>query len=342
MARGKKEVQDEILEYLETSESFNQNLNSQGRSAIFIARQGKIEFANGATRWILGYSPDEMVDVPVEKVFTLETAQKIFGLDSSQPGQPGECSLLELTVLNKNGQEIPVEAEVAVIDYKGSPSTLAILHHGLDRQRLGEQLKDGLEKLKKTFGAIIEALNKLVEARDPYTGSHQRRVADLARAIGLDMGLAAEMIDGLSLAAMVHDVGKVAVPSEILNKPGPLSKSEWGLIKNHPWTGHELLKDVEFPWPVADIILQHHERLDGSGYPDGLKEGEIKLEARILAVADVVEAMCSLRPYREPHPLEEALQEVEKNKGLLYDPEVVDVCLRLFREKGYKLKEDYI
>ncbi len=230
---------------------------------------------------------------------------------------------------------------MAVIDYKGSPSTLAILHHGLDRQRLGEQLKDGLEKLKKTFGAIIEALNKLVEARDPYTGSHQRRVADLARAIGLDMGLAAEMIDGLSLAAMVHDVGKVAVPSEILNKPGPLSKSEWGLIKNHPWTGHELLKDVEFPWPVADIILQHHERLDGSGYPDGLKEGEIKLEARILAVADVVEAMCSLRPYREPHPLEEALQEVEKNKGLLYDPEVVDVCLRLFREKGYKLKEDY-
>jgi len=341
LARGKKEVQDEILEYLETSESFNQNLNSQGRSAIFIARQGKIEFANGATRWILGYSPDEMVDVPVEKVFTLETAQKIFGLDSSQPGQPGECSLLELTVLNKNGQEIPVEAEVAVIDYKGSPSTLAILHHGLDRQRLGEQLKDGLEKLKKTFGAIIEALNKLVEARDPYTGSHQRRVADLARAIGLDMGLSAEMIDGLSLAAMVHDVGKVAVPSEILNKPGPLSKSEWGLIKNHPWTGHELLKDVEFPWPVADIILQHHERLDGSGYPDGLKEGEIKLEARILAVADVVEAMCSLRPYREPHPLEEALQEVEKNKGLLYDPEVVDVCLRLFREKGYKLKEDY-
>ncbi|HUM79364.1 MAG TPA: HD domain-containing phosphohydrolase [Candidatus Saccharicenans sp.] len=341
MARGKKEVQDEILEYLETSEYFNQNLNSQGRSAIFIARQGKIEFANGATRWILGYSPDEMVDVPVEKVFTLETAQKIFGPDSSQPGQPGECSLLELTVLNKNGQEIPVEAEVAVIDYKGSPSTLAILHHGLDRQRLGEQLKDGLEKLKKTFGAIIEALNKLVEARDPYTGSHQRRVADLARAIGLDMGLAAEVIDGLSLAAMVHDVGKVAVPSEILNKPGPLSKSEWGLIKNHPRTGHELLKDIEFPWPVADIILQHHERLDGSGYPDGLKEGEIKLEARILAVADVVEAMSSLRPYREPHPLEETLQEVERNKGLLYDPEVVDVCLWLFREKGYKLKEDY-
>ncbi|HPU93078.1 MAG TPA: HD domain-containing protein [Candidatus Saccharicenans sp.] len=337
----KDEIHNRLFEWLENSESLDQSLIRQGRSAIFIAREGKIEFANGATSWILGYSPDELIATPVEKVFRPETAQKIFGSDGSQPRQPGECSLLELTVLHKNGQEIPVEAEVAGIDYKGSPSTLAILHHGLDRQRLDEQLKDGLEKLKKTFGAIIEALNKLVEARDPYTGSHQRRVADLARAIAVDMGLSAETIDGLSLAAMVHDVGKVAVPSEILNKPGPLNKSEWGLIKNHPRTGYELLKDVEFPWPVAKIILQHHERLDGSGYPDGLKGGEIRLEARILAVADVVEAMSSLRPYREPHPLEEALQEIEKNKGLLYDPDVVDFCLRLFREKGYKLKEDY-
>ena len=341
MPGERKDKVHSLLECLESSESLDQSLINQGRSAIFIARQGKIEFANEATSSILGYSLDEIMAAPVEKVFPPETAEKIFGRNGSEPGLPGDCSLLELTVLNKNGQEIPVEAEVAVIDYKGSPSTLAILHHGLDRRRLDEQLKDGLEKLKKTFGAIIEALNKLVEARDPYTGSHQRRVADLARAIAVGMGLSTETVDGLSLAAMVHDVGKVAVPSEILNKPGPLSKSEWGLIKNHSRTGYELLKDVEFPWPVAEIILQHHERLDGSGYPDGLKEGEIRLEARILAVADVVEAMSSLRPYRDPHPLEEALQEIEKNRGLLYDPDVVRFCLRLFREKGYKLKEDY-
>jgi HD-GYP domain-containing protein (c-di-GMP phosphodiesterase class II) len=155
------------------------------------------------------------------------------------------------------------------------------------------------------------------------------------------MELDLKVADGLSLAAMIHDVGKIAIPSEILNKPGSLTNCEWGLIKNHVRIGYDLLKDVEFPWPVAEIIYQHHERLDGSGYPRGLKEGEIRIEARILAVADVVEAMSSLRPYRESAGLEAALGEIEKNKGILYDPAVVEACLRLFREKGYELKEDY-
>lgn len=323
-----------------TAESINESLISRSRAAIFIIRDGQVEFANEATSGIFGYSPDEIVSAPAEKFLTLETAVKIFGTDTVSPRQPGECNSLELTVLHKNGEKIPVEAEVAVIDYNGSPSTLAIIHHGAERKKLDEQLKEGLEKLKKSFGTLIEALNKVVEARDPYTGGHQRRVANLARAIAVELGLPNEEVDSLSLAAMVHDIGKIAVPSEILNKPGSLSQSEWGLVKNHAQIGYDLLKDVEFPWPVANIIYQHHERLDGSGYPLDLKAGEIRREARILAVADVVEAMSSLRPYREPIGLEMALGEIEKNKSRLYDASSVEACRWLFREKGYKLNAD--
>jgi PAS domain S-box-containing protein/putative nucleotidyltransferase with HDIG domain len=326
---------------LAAEESIQGSVFDTARAAIFITRDGRIEFANGATCWIFGYSLDEIVASPLEKFLSREAAGKILGEDFLSPRQPGESDSFELMILNKNGGEIPVEAEVAGIDYKGNPATLVILHDGAERKKLDKQLKDGLEKLKKTFGALVEALNKLVEARDPYTGRHQRRVADLARAIAMEMELDSKSADGLSLAAMIHDVGKIAIPSEILNKPGPLTNCEWGLIKNHVRLGYDLLKDMEFPWPVAEIIYQHHERLDGSGYPRGLKEGEIRIEARILAVADVVEAMSSLRPYRESVGLEAALGEIEKNKGILFDPAVVEACLRLFREKGYELKEDY-
>ena len=326
---------------LEAEESIRGSAFDTGRAAIFIARDGRIEFANGATCWIFGYSLDEVVASPLEKFLSREAAAKILRQDFASSRQPGESDSFELVILNKNGREIPVEADVAEINYKGNPATLIILHDGAEQKKLDKELKDGLEKLKKTFGALVEALNKLVEARDPYTGRHQRRVADLVRAIAIEMELDLKVADGLSLAAMIHDVGKIAIPSEILNKPGSLTNCEWGLIKNHVRIGYDLLKDVEFPWPVAEIIYQHHERLDGSGYPRGLKEGEIRIEARILAVADVVEAMSSLRPYRESVGLKAALGEIEKNKGILYDPAVVEACLRLFREKGYELKEDY-
>jgi PAS domain S-box-containing protein len=326
---------------LEAEESIRRSAFDTGRAAIFIARDGRIEFANRATCWIFGYSLDEVVASPLEKFLSREAAAKILRQDFASCSQPGESDSFELVILNKNGREIPVEADVAEINYKGNPATLIILHDGSEQKKLDKELKDGLEKLKKTFGALVEALNKVVEARDPYSGRHQRRVADLVRAIAIEMELDLKVADGLSLAAMIHDVGKVAIPSEILNKPGSLTNCEWGLIKNHVRIGYDLLKDVEFPWPVAEIIYQHHERLDGSGYPRGLKEGEIRIEARILAVADVVEAMSSLRPYRESVGLEAALGEIEKNKGILYDPAVVEACLRLFREKGYELKEDY-
>jgi HD-GYP domain-containing protein (c-di-GMP phosphodiesterase class II) len=198
------------------------------------------------------------------------------------------------------------------------------------------ELQISLEKLRKAMGWIIQAMSRTIETRDPYTSGHQRRVADLARSIAHEMGLPEDQVDGLRMAGIVHDLGKIAVPAEILSKPTKLSNIELALIKVHPQTSYDILKDIDFPWPVAEIVFQHHERMDGSGYPRGLKGDEIFLEARILMVADVVEAMASHRPYRPALGIDKALEEISQNKGILYDPEVVEVCLRLFRNKGYR------
>ncbi len=176
-----------------------------------------------------------------------------------------------------------------------------------------------------------------VETRDPYTAGHQRRVADLARAIATEMNLPADQIDGIRMAAAIHDLGKISVPAEILSKPTKLTNIEFGLIKTHSQSGYDILKDIDFPWPIARMVLEHHERMNGSGYPNGLTGDNILMESRILAVADVVESMASHRPYRPSLGIEAALEEIEKNKGTLYDNAVADACLRLFREKGYQL-----
>jgi putative two-component system response regulator len=205
------------------------------------------------------------------------------------------------------------------------------------RKRAEEELKRTLESLRKAFGATIQVLVSAVEARDPYTAGHQIRTADLARAIAMEMGLPQEKVDGIRMAGSIHDIGKLSVPAEILSKPTKLTKIEFSLIQEHSLRGYEMLKDVESPWPLAQIVYQHHERMNGTGYPRNLKGDEILMDARIMAVADVVEAMASHRPYRPALGLDVALKDIEKDKGTLYDNTVVDVCLRLFREKGYKL-----
>ena len=177
-----------------------------------------------------------------------------------------------------------------------------------------------------------------VEARDPYTAGHQLRTADLARTIATDMGLTQDTIDAIRMAGSIHDIGKLYVPSEILTKPSRLTDIELSLIKEHSQRGYEMLKDVESPWPLAEIIYQHHERMNGTGYPRNLKGDDILMEARILAISDVVESMGSHRPYRPSLGIEAALEEIEKNRGTLYDTGAVDACLRVFREKGYQLE----
>jgi putative nucleotidyltransferase with HDIG domain len=176
-----------------------------------------------------------------------------------------------------------------------------------------------------------------VEMRDPYTSGHQIRSADIARAIAKEMGLPKDKIDGIRLAGSIHDIGKLSIPAEILSKPTKLTDLEFSLIKEHSRVGYEMLKNVESPWPLAQTVYQHHERMNGSGYPRNLKGDEIIMEARIMAVADVVESMASHRPYRPALGIDAALEEIVKNKGILYDAAVADACLRLFREKNYKI-----
>jgi putative nucleotidyltransferase with HDIG domain len=195
-----------------------------------------------------------------------------------------------------------------------------------------------MEKLRKNLNATINAIALTVEARDPFTSGHQRRVADLARAIATEMGLTKDSIEAIRTAGVIHDLGKICIPAEILSKPAKLNDTEFSLIKAHPKVAYDILKEIEFPWPVAEIVLQHHERMNGSGYPQGLAGEEILMEARVLAVADVVEAMASNRPYRPALGIKEALKEIEKNKGILYDPQAVNACLRLFSKKKFSFK----
>jgi putative nucleotidyltransferase with HDIG domain len=206
------------------------------------------------------------------------------------------------------------------------------------RKNLEQQVADRTRQLQDTLNGVIQVLALSVETRDPYTAGHQRRVAGLSQAIAGEMGLSLEKMESLRLAGIIHDLGKIAIPAEILSTPRPLTNIEYQLIKTHAQLGYDILKDIQFPWPIARLVLQHHERMDGSGYPNGLKDEAILPEARILAVADVVEAIASHRPYRPAMGIENALGEISQNKGILYDPAVVEICLRLFNEKGYKLQ----
>lgn len=209
----------------------------------------------------------------------------------------------------------------------------------LVRKQAAEQLKHSFERLRRTFDGTANALASVVERRDPYTAGHQRRVTELAVAIAAEMGLPKEQIEGIRVSGILHDVGKMYVPAEMLSKPGRLTEIEFSVIKTHPQVSYDILKTIEFPWPVAQIAFQHHERLDGSGYPSGLSGKDILLEARILAVADVVEAMSSHRPYRPTLGTDKALFEILQKKGVLYDPEVVDACLSVITEKGFKFEQ---
>jgi PAS domain S-box-containing protein/putative nucleotidyltransferase with HDIG domain len=206
-----------------------------------------------------------------------------------------------------------------------------------ERKQIEKELLNTLESFRKAITTTINVLVTALESRDPYTAGHQYRSAKLACAIAKEIGLPEDKIEGIRMAGIIHDIGKLSIPAEILTKPTKLANIEFSMIKEHCRNGYEMLKNVESPWPLAEIVFQHHERIDGTGYPRKLKGDEILLEARILSVADVVEAMASHRPYRASLGIEAALGEIEKNKGILYDTLIAEACLRLFREKHYQL-----
>lgn len=233
--------------------------------------------------------------------------------------------------------------DVGVFSSKIEVNNKALLHSIIfdisARKQAENDLLDTLERLRNAVSTNIQVIKSIVEARDPYTASHQLRVADLARTIATEMELSPDMIEGLWMASSIHDLGKLSIPTEILSKPGKLAETEFVMIKEHSEKGFEILKNIESPWPLAEIVYQHHERMDGSGYPRNLKGDEILMEARILAVCDVVEAMASHRPYRAALGVDAALKEIEDNRGILYDADVVDICIKLFREKGFTFEK---
>ena len=239
-------------------------------------------------------------------------------------------------------EHITAQAEVSahMIDFAGKKAIISVIRDISERKKTQRVLEDSARTVRKIMNGIILAMEKLVEKKDIYTVGHQKRTADLAAAIASEMGLEKDRITGIYIAAVIHDIGKIFISGSILNKTSKLTGDEYDVIKQHPQAGFDVLKTINFPWPVAQIILQHHERINGSGYPNGLKDGQILLESRIISIADVVEAITFERPYHEAYGIERALEEIIKNKGTLYDPDIVDACLRLFREKGYVLNDD--
>jgi PAS domain S-box-containing protein/putative nucleotidyltransferase with HDIG domain len=208
----------------------------------------------------------------------------------------------------------------------------------VERKRVDEEINLNFQRLKKTSTSIIFTMAKILELRDPYTAGHQQRVARLACAIAREMGLDEEKVDGIFMAALIHDIGKIYVPAEILNRPAKLNETEMDLVKTHPSIGYDIVKEIDFEQPVDRIVVQHHERIDGSGYPNGINGSDIILQARILAVADVVEAMASHRPYRPALSLEETLDEIDRYRDVLYDGQVVDACMKIFKDSSFKFE----
>lgn len=300
--------------------------------------EGKIIMANRAMAAMFGYqSPEEFMadihDVATQLYVNPQDRTRIIELIAEQ----GFVHNYEAQLYRKDRTVFWVSITMqAIRDQEGR----IIYFEGIDeditpRKKMEEERLQSMARLRKSLGGTVQAISMAVEIKDPYTSGHQKRTADLARSIAGEMGLSPERADFVRMAATIHDIGKIAIPAEILSKPTTLTEIEYSLIKTHAQQGYDILKDIEFPWPVAEVILQHHERLDGSGYPQGLRGEAILLEARILAVADVVEAIATHRPYRPARGIEHALEEIRKNRGILYDAEVVDACLRLFLEKNY-------
>lgn len=301
---------------------------------------GNFTFFNDSTCRIIGYSADELMGKNNREFADDKNAKKIFKVFNEvyRTGIPTKAFDWEL--IRKDGSKCFVEMVVSLITDSENVKTGfgGIVRDVTERKKSEEELDNSFKRLRAALGGTIQAIAVTVETRDPYTAGHQKRVADLSRAIATEMGLDINRTDGIRMAGVIHDLGKMVIPSEILSKSAKLSALEYNLIKTHSRAGYDILKDVEFPWPIAQIVLQHHERIDGSGYPDGLKGEEILMEARIIAVADVVEAIASYRPYRPAQGIEKALGEITQKKGILYEPAAVDACLCLFRDKGYKFQ----
>lgn len=338
--RKKQEAQ------LRNSEELYRLLAENVRDTVWLMDMDlNITYVSPSSEKLRGFTTQELMELPLEQHLTPESlkvsmdafVEEMTNL-ANNPGYSFSRTL-ELEFYRKDGTTYWSENTFSLIkDKEGRP--IGILGTGRDmteRKESEEQLRQSYERLQKAMTGALQTIAMISEVRDPYTSGHQQQVAKLAAAIAHEMGLSEKQVAAIEMAGALHDIGKINIPSEILSKPGKLNKIEFDLIRTHPSVGREILKTIEFPFPICNIVVQHHERNNGSGYPDGLTTNDICLEAKILAVADVVDAMTFHRPYRIAQGIDNALKEIANNKGILYDPDAVDACLRLFNEKGFTL-----
>lgn len=332
----RKKVEDALRK---SEENFRHSLDDSSLGVRISTIDGETIYANKAILDIYGYDNiEELINTTPKERYTPQSYAEFLKRREKRLRSEFGPSEYEISIVRKNGEVRHLHVFRKEIFWNGKKQSQVIYQDITKRRQAEEKLNETLESLRKSIKTTIQVLGTASEARDPYTAGHQKRVADIARAIATEMKLPQDTIEGIRMAGAIHDIGKISVPSEILCKPTNLTDLEFSLIKAHTQHSYEIMKDVESPWPLADIVHQHHERINGSGYPQGLKGENILIEARILAVADVVEAMVSYRPYRPPLGIELALAEIEKNAGILYDRNVADTCLKLFREKRYKLE----
>ena len=305
---------------------------------------GVYTYVGPRVRNMLGYDPEEVVGKTPFHFMTARESARVAGMFESCVTTKKPFAFVENVCLHKDGHAVFVEkSAVPFFDAAGNICGYRGIDRDItERKRAEEQLQDSCRKLEDTLDGVIQAMAVTVEIRDRHTAGHQRRVTELAHAIAKELGLSKERSRAVRIAGLLHDLGKITIPTEILSKPGRLTEMEFAIIRTHPKAGYEILKSIEFPWPVADIVVQHHERIDGSGYPSGLKGDQSALEARILAVADVVEAMASHRPYRPALGIGQAIQEITDNRGRLYDANVVDACLAVFNRGSFRFADQGI
>jgi PAS domain S-box-containing protein/putative nucleotidyltransferase with HDIG domain len=332
----RKRTEDSLRE----SESHFRNIFDYAVEGIFQnTLDDRYKSVNPAFARTLGYeSPEEVLSSITDISHQLFVKPESYQTLKALLTEKGFIEGYETEFYRKDGSKIWVSINArAVRNGNDAISFFEGFHQDItQRKRAEEALKKSVESLKRTLDGTVDALSTTLEMRDPYTAGHQKRVALIACKIAEEMGLSEDQIEGIRVMGFLHDIGKIVVPAEILSKPGKINEYEFHIIKAHSQVGYDILKGIELPWPVALATIQHHERLDGSGYPQGLKGDQIILEARILAVADVLEAMASHRPYRPALGLDKALDEIAQKKGAVYDTEVVDACLRLFVDKGFR------
>ncbi len=300
-----------------SEKNFRQMITNNSDGIVILDQKNIAQFFNPAAQNLFASREADLVDHPF--IYPIRVGQTT-----------------EIEIQNGDRSSVIAEMQVVETEWEGEKAFLASIRDISERKRMEQAITQSYDKLQNAMVGTIQAMAGIVERRDPYTAGHQQRVAKLSRAIAQEMNLLENRVEGIFMAALIHDIGKIAVPAEILSKPGRLSDVEFQLIKIHSQSGYDIMSGIAFPWPIAEIIFQHHERMNGSGYPRNLTGDQTLLEARIMAVADTVEAMATHRPYRPALGVDAALEEITKNSGCLYDPGVVEACRKVFIQKRFQ------